>query len=352
MISIFSKFKINGGSERRCAELANGIVKLGLPVRILCREDKFPPQLQKILDPKVELVLDCLKKPEYFYSSDQILTVNTDSREFTSTAYWKTFLDIEKLRGKTMVFLFNFIVSPARSLNDFEKIGANVGIITTNDRFFKELSSKDKHNNVKHLPRMVLESPIDPSKLIRAENPDSSTFKAGFLSKAYDDKWNDDIVTLITKLSELSSESRKFVFKLMGAKHSLRDVLSKMPNVGVYGENAFSVSDFLKDCNVFVFFPSYKRQEPWARVIGEAMMAGLPILALDNEGGTKSQVIDGNNGFLCKTLQDFVDKSVYLFANPELARKMGKNSYIYASEFTSENICKKLVKFMDKVGDK
>ena len=350
MISIHSKFKVSGGSEFRCVELANGIVKYtDQSVRILCREDRFPPQLQKILDPRVELVLDCLKKPESFYSSDKILTVNTDSREFTSIVYWKTFLDIEKLRGKTMVFLFNFIISPARFLGDFEKFGVKVGIITTNKRFFEEVSSKDKHVNVKHLPRMVLESPIDPSKLSRAKNPDPSTFRAAFLSKAYDDKWNDDIVPLVTKLSELSSESRKFVFKMMGVKHSLRDSLSKIPNVNVYGENTFGVGDFLKDCDVFIFFPDYKRQEPWARVIGEAMMSGLPILALDKDGGTAQQVLNGNNGFLCKTLQDFTDKSVYLFANPELSRKMGNNSAIYASEFTSENICRKLLRFMDAI---
>lgn len=350
MISIFSKFKIGGGSERRCVELANGLVTYcSADTCILCREDTFPEQLKRILHPSVRLETNCLSKPQLFYDSSHLLTVNSDSREFTKLSYWQSFLDVSKLRGKPMLFLFNFIISPSQNLCEFEDIGAKVGIITTNKKFFDEVSDKDKFSRVRHFPRMILESPIEFSNFYIADNPDPTTFKIHMLSKAYDDKWNDDIPQMITNLSAFNSPFRRFQFNLMGLRHSLRSQLERVDGVNVYGENKFPVHEFLKESNLFVFFPSYRREEPWARVIGEAMASSLPILALNRSGGTAQQVINGNNGFLCDSLQDFVDKSVYLFTNPELAKKMGKNSRIYSQEFSSENISRKFLRFMNGV---
>ncbi len=38
-------------------------------------------------------------------------------------------------------------------------------ILTANHRFLNELGWKDKHEPVRHMPRMVLESPIDPESV-------------------------------------------------------------------------------------------------------------------------------------------------------------------------------------------
>ncbi len=346
MISIFSKFKIAGGSERRCVELANGLCRYtDNQVQILCREKSFPDGLKKLLHPSVFVVTDCQSKPDFFYGSEAIITVNTDSRDFTKLSYWQSFLDTEKLSGKTMIFLFNFIISPSRHLSDFSNKGANVGIITTNKKFFDEVSQKDKFQSVRHLPRIILESPIDPSSICPFPKKKDDSFKIGMLSKSYGDKWNDDIPTVIDSLCGFGG----FSFSLMGAKPPLWKILSGKEEVSLLREGSKSVGEFLSDLDLFMFFPSYKRQEPWARVIGEAMMRGLPILALDNEGGTSQQVLNGNNGFLCKNPNDFIDKAVYLFTNRNACEQMGKNSRIYAYEFTSENICRKLCRFMEGI---
>lgn len=350
MISIFSKFKIAGGSERRCVELANAIAKYsGQDVKILCRETSFPNKLHEILSDKVNLVLDCLNKPEEFYSSDKILTVNTDSREFASIEYWKSFLDLEKMRNKTMIFLFNFIISPSKNLNLFEEFNIKLGIITTNKKFYDEISSKDKFLNIRHLPRIILESPIDPEKMIISNQSDNSEFNINFLSKSYSDKWNDDILPLVKFLSSMSNDHKKIKINLMGVKHELRSKLSDIENVYVHGENAIQLNEFFKKCNLFIFYPSYKREEPWARVIGEAMSCGVAIIALNNSGGTELQVINENNGFLCKNLSEFIDKCVLLITDNNLCKQMGKNSLIYSKYFSSEMICRKLLMFIDGV---
>lgn len=350
MISIFSKFKIAGGSERRCVELANAISRYSdQKVKILCRETSFPQKLSDILSKDVQLVLDCLNHPDEFYSSEKILTVNTDSREFATLEYWESFLDMNKMRKKTMVFLFNFIVSPSRHLNKFESFEIKLGIITTNKKFYDEISSKEKFSDVRHIPRIILESPIDPEKMILSDKSDETKFNINFLSKSYGDKWNDDILPLVKFLSSMSNNHKKISINLMGVKHELREKLSGLRDVNVYRESEFPLNEFFKNCNLFIFYPSYKRQEPWARVIGEAMSCGIAILALNNSGGTELQVINGNNGFLCKNLSEFIDKSVLLLTDNKLCNNMGKNSLIYSKYFSSESICGKLLTFMDGV---
>lgn len=351
MISIFSKFKIAGGSERRCVELANGIsAYLGKRVQILCREETFHPALAVDLLPNISIITDCLKKPECFYKSDVIITVNTDSRELSDRAYWERFLDVKLLRDNTLLFLYNFIVSPAKGLSEFEQDIPRVGIIVTNSKFFNELSEEEKFTDVAHLPRLVLESPIDSLKIDYSWNHNNNKFVVSCYSKAYADKWNDDIPAYVTRTLEACPN---LSFKIMGVKKELRKALSDIAveteRVLLYEENEAPVPVFLRDSNALTFFPSYKREEPWARVIGEGMAAGLPILALDADGGTRSQVIQGNNGFLCKTLQDFVDKTIYLYLNRGLAQRMGKNSRIYAFHFHTTEIVRKLWAYIDGV---
>jgi len=351
MISIFSKFKIAGGSERRAVELANGIVRyLGLPATILCKDGVFPQRLEELLDQRVIVVTDCLNKPEFFKMSKVIITINSDSREFTQKEYWDKFIAPESLRGKTMIFLFNFIVSPAASLHWVGEIGARCGIIVTNKRFFDEIGVKEKFLSVLDVPRIVLESPIDPESLVVANNPDPKLFNIHMLSKSYGDKWNDDIVPVVKAVSRLGSDFCRIKFNMMGAKREICSALSGNPNARLLPESAVSTADFFKDSDLFMFFPGYKRQEPWARVIGEAMTCGLPIIALDNSGGTAQQVIHGNNGFLCKTADDFIDKTVYLYTNRQMAKKMGNNSRIYAAEFSTPNVCAKLLRFVNGIG--
>jgi len=110
-------------------------------------------------------------------------------------------------------------------------------------------------------------------------------------------------------------------------------------------ENEEEVSDFLDSLDVFVFFPEYKREEPWARVIAEAMVAGLPIVALD-KGGTSDQVLKWNNGILCKKFDDYYKALVYLIEHPDVAETMSRNSIRIAKEFHTENIIKKLMEII------
>ena len=344
-ISIFSKFTYVGGSEFRCVELANGLSKFtDHTVSLLCQNEKFPKQLSDILDKNVKLVTDSLSNPDVFYNSDAILIINSDSREFCTLDFWygnsvsnyKYKIDLNKLAGKQMLFLFNFIISPSRNLFQFEKLGIKTSILCTNNKFFNEISTHDKFDFVRHIPRFIVRSPIDGNKIKYSKrNTDTVTFLS--YSKPADSKWNNQLEEIVAFFDDKYKDSVKF--RMMGVKPSLVEKLSKFTNCNIFPENHFTVQEFLLSGNVFLFMPDYRREEPWARVIAESMTSGLPIIAY-NKGGTQDQVIHGNNGFLCKDYSDFLSAMMKLTEHKNLITSFGFNSMIYSKEFESQQVAK------------
>ena len=182
-IGIFSKIGASGGSEHRCAEMCNGIVRFSDHECMLLCEDKLHPVIEKKLDPKVRVIQHIFKpkecaRPDVLYDLDLLLVVNSDSYSFARLEYWegtlrdkkhnrikhhKFKIDLERI--PKMVFLFNFVVSPAQNLVDIAKKCKDVRIIVANADFYNQIRYKDKFKKIrkKKLPVTMLESPIDPA---------------------------------------------------------------------------------------------------------------------------------------------------------------------------------------------
>lgn len=331
MIAIFSKFDMAGGSERRCVELANGIAKYTDHEAVILAENGFPESLERLVN--VPVFRNALEVPQWFYKADCVIVVNTDCKEFSTLDYWrgKTHRhdkQIELVGIKKMVFLYNFLISPSQHLHE---IDTDVSIVVTNRKFFDEITNQDRYNRVRGLPRYILGSPIDP-ETIKTRVRKGYGFVFGCHSKRVGSKWNQDWPRLVDYISSRYSEAS---FRFMGAKKDI-------PSATCLKENEEPVSEFLDSLDVFVFFPDYKREEPWARVIAEAMMAGLPVIALDR-GGTSDQVLKWNNGILCKRFDDYHKALIYLLEHPDMVEIMSRNSIRIAREFRTENIIKKLI---------
>jgi glycosyltransferase involved in cell wall biosynthesis len=350
-ITIFSKFNMAGGSEFRCVELCNGISQFTEHEAFLLSEKNLPQKLFQHIDKNVNVIENCFLTPEYFYQSDVIIVINTDSRNFSTLDYWtgkspshNFSLDIEKLKNTKMFFLYNFIVSPSRHLNQFKEAGIDVGIFTTNHKFFEEITKQDRYEYVKSLPRYVLTSPIDPNKLNIFERKPKSKICFGMHSKRLGNKWNDDIEKLIKDVNNRYSKDQ-VRFRFMGIKGDLKRKIEKIENVTCLNEDEESVKDFLSRLDVFLFFPDWKREEPWGRVIAEAMVSGCPIIALDR-GGTKDQVLKFNNGFLCKRYDDYYQHVVHFLEHKEMINIMSKNSIRISKDFYAERVIEKLIKIL------
>ncbi|MHC4397516.1 MAG: glycosyltransferase [Planctomycetota bacterium] len=237
---------------------------------------------------------------------------------------------------KKMLFLYNFLVSPSQHLHEIAKY-VDVSIATTNLKFFNEITKQDRYEKVRALPRYILGSPIDPDAVATRVRDKPEVF--GCHSKRLGSKWNTDWPKLVEKIVHRYTKPD---FRFMGMK---KDIAKKMNGSVCLKENENTVSDFLDSLDVFVFFPDYKREEPWARVIAEAMIAGLPIVALD-KGGTADQVLKWNNGILCKKFDDYHKALVYLIEHPEVIETMSRNSIRIAKDFHTEKVIKKLMEIV------
>lgn len=338
MIAIFSKFDMAGGSERRCVELANGIEKYTDQAACILAEKDFPSTLESLVDSKVDVVTDALQAPQYFENAECVIVVNTDCKEFSTMDYWKGkthrhSTPIALGRIKKMLFLYNFLVSPARHLHELTD-QVDVGIITTNRKFFDEITKQDRYEHVRLLPRYMLGSPINPDSVISRVRDGAMTF--GCHSKRLGSKWNSEWPKLVEAVGNMYPERR---FQFMGMKEA---VAKSMNGSLCLKENEQSASEFLDALDVFVFFPEYKREEPWARVIAEAMVAGLPVVALDR-GGTCDQVLKWHNGILCKKFKDYHKALVYMIEHPADVKRMSENAIRIAQDFHTEQVIKKLM---------
>lgn len=351
-IGIFSKFHITGGSEMRCVELCNAISQYTPHQPFLLGEGDIAPRLKNHISPKVEVCPNVfLPQPtslEKLYEMDCILIVNTDSKAFTTLDYWtgksekhQNFVDLTRINQ--MIFLFNFLISPAKKLPELEMYCPRIKIITTNTKFFDEVA--EKQAQVIHLPRIILESPIHPDTITQTKTP-SKKIRLGMHSRPQKDKWNSEWSELIQEVNNIVGKD-KIEWIFLGAPDGFKSKNTSLAdNVTCHKEFSIPVKEYLESLDVFVFFTSYKREEPWSRVVAEAMASGCPAIA-NTKGGNADQIIHGNNGFLCEGFDDFVNYSVYLCKNPHLLKTMKNISIKRSRNFLSESIANKLIDFID-----
>lgn len=354
-IGIFSKLEMAGGSEFRCAEMANGLARFTDHQVQIISENGIPKRIGEYLDKSVSVLKNVFEKTgdEYlkvkeFYDLDCLLIINTDCKSFTGFDYWNgksdrhgAVVDLSKI--KKMIFLFNFIVSPSRHLGTLTNHCKDVRIITTNSKFFNEISSQDRYEGIRHLPRMILQSPINPELFSNNKN-ESSRIRIGMHSRGQDDKWNSDWEKVIKKCNERFQDRISFDF--MGISSSLLSKVKDIPNVISRKENAISVRDFLIGLDIFVFLPSWSREEPWARVVAEAMTSGCPVITT-KKGGNMDQIIHGHNGFLCDNSDNVFKNIVYLVEHEGMRKVMSKNAFRLSKSFTTEKIISKFTDFME-----
>lgn len=354
-IGIFSKLEMAGGSEFRCAEMANGFARFaGCHVKILS-ENGIPKRIKEYLDKSVSIIENVFEKIDNdyskvkeFYDLDCLLIVNTDCKSFTGLDFWNgksdrhgAVVDLTKIRK--MIFLFNFLVSPSRHLITLSQYCSDIRIITTNSKFFNEISSQDRYESIRHFPRIILQSPINP-ELLSSTKKESSRIRIGMHSRGQDDKWNSDWEKIIKKCNERIQD--KISFDFMGISNSLLSKVKDIPNVICRKENSITVKEFLTGLDIFAFLPSWSREEPWARVVAEAMTSACPVITT-KKGGNMDQIIQGHNGFLCDNIDCVFKNIVYLVEHNDMRNVMAKNAFRLSKNFTTEKVISKFIEFVE-----
>jgi glycosyltransferase involved in cell wall biosynthesis len=74
-------------------------------------------------------------------------------------------------------------------------------------------------------------------------------------------------------------------------------------------------------------------------------MSGCPVVTTAR-GGNRNQVIHGNTGFLCKTVEDFATACTRLIEDGALLGAMQENAKRAARQFTSDAVVKRFLEFI------
>jgi len=108
------------------------------------------------------------------------------------------------------------------------------------------------------------------------------------------------------------------------------------------------VLNILRYCRLLLF-PSLN--EPFGRVVIEAMAVGIPVIGI-NSGGVKEIIQDSITGYLVLPHDplNIAKKIIYLFNHPELAKKMGiEGKKIVKEKFNVQNYAKKIEKIIQEI---
>jgi glycosyltransferase involved in cell wall biosynthesis len=78
------------------------------------------------------------------------------------------------------------------------------------------------------------------------------------------------------------------------------------------------------------------RSEPWGLVLNEAMACGLPVLCSRNVGASYDLITDGENGFVCSTVDEYEARLEELISSPERHGDISQRALERARKFTPD----------------
>ena len=91
------------------------------------------------------------------------------------------------------------------------------------------------------------------------------------------------------------------------------------------------VVPYLQSMDVFSYPLRPDHYGTCEQVIGEAMAAGLPVVAMDNPC-ERTIIQEGVTGYLCNSEEEYIDNIIHLYHKPNLRKWMGQNAREAAME--------------------
>ena len=135
--------------------------------------------------------------------------------------------------------------------------------------------------------------------------------------------------------------------KKQNTKEKLEHLVNylKLEDQVVFAGNQKDVTSYYLKSKIFAFTSS---SEGFPNVIGEAMAAGLPVVAYNCMAGPSDMINDSENGFLIPVFDDelFLSKLKTLMSNDDLRILMGANAKASIKKFNQNNISEKYLDFI------
>ena len=254
--------------------------------------------------------------------------------------YWNNFVLLALLGLKYPVFVSDRS-QPDKSLGRFHDMLRHLlypsarGLILQTGKAKDIYLRKNKHKNIS-----VIGNPIrsfaQPEPVAVREK---SVLMVGRLIQS---KHQDLLIEMFARVNR-----PQWKLLIVGYEHLKQQHLDRLKGLaremGVEDRVVFTgkqnnVEDYYMRSSIFAFTSS---SEGFPNVIGEAMSAGLPVVAFDCVAGPSEMIRDGWNGYLSPLFDaaDFEDKLARLMDDAELREQMGKQALESIKRFSREQIC-------------
>jgi GalNAc-alpha-(1->4)-GalNAc-alpha-(1->3)-diNAcBac-PP-undecaprenol alpha-1,4-N-acetyl-D-galactosaminyltransferase len=214
------------------------------------------------------------------------------------------------------------------------------GIIVQTKKALQIYQQMYNHRNFK-----VIGNPIRPISETEIEKENYILMVGRYIKSKQQNK-------LIEIFSKLNAPNWKLV--LLGYDHLKQNNQSEWEKLGtdlnvsdrvLFTGKQADVEHYYALSKIFAFTSI---SEGFPNVIGEAMSAGLPVVAFDCVAGPSDLITDNENGYLIPLNEDnlFVEKLQYLIDNPDKRNLLGQKAKKSIQWFELNYICKQFEEFL------
>jgi GalNAc-alpha-(1->4)-GalNAc-alpha-(1->3)-diNAcBac-PP-undecaprenol alpha-1,4-N-acetyl-D-galactosaminyltransferase len=344
-----------GGMERVMSQLAEYFVTkndtvIHLVLYGITREI-FYPVPDSIIIHKPSFVFN--NKFRFYFTLKTLLFLRRKMKEINPESilsfgeYWNNFVLLSSLGLKYPVYVSDRS-QPDKSLGIFHDTLRKFlyrkakGLIFQTEKAKEIFQSNNRHSNI-----AVIGNPIRSFDCVRSgSEKKKNVLMVGRLIKT---KHQDKLIEMFAKVSPPD-----WNLILVGYDHLKQENMENLKemarNLNVEQRVVFmgkmdNVEKIYCTSSVFAFTSS---SEGFPNVIGEAMAAGLPVIAYDCIAGPSEMIIDGKNGFLVPLFDNsqFEEKLAKLMDDEGLRETLGYNARESIKKFSSEKVCETFYKFI------
>ncbi|MHB2153609.1 glycosyltransferase [Calditrichota bacterium GD2] len=260
--------------------------------------------------------------------------------------YWNNFV-LLSLYGLTYPVFVSDRCQPDKSLGKLHDFLRKIlypkakGVIAQTDRAKQIFQNLYHHKNIEVIGNPIRS--IIPKPGIKKEN---IVLTVGRLIKT---KHHDELIKLFVQINKpgwklviVGDDALKQKNKVK--LEQLIKELKAEDKVILAGKRR-DVDDFYRKSKIFAFTSS---SEGFPNVIGEAMSAGLPVVAFDCVAGPSELIKNGENGFLVDLFDydTFKKKLEFLMNEESIREKMSSKARLSIQKFSPEVISMKLKEFI------
>ena len=281
-----------------------------------------------------------------FFLRNTIKNIRADSI-LSFGEYWNSFVLISVLGLKFPVFISDRS-QPDKTLGWFHNTLRHLiypsakGLICQTERAKEIFLSRNKHSNI-----TVIGNPIKQLNAFSAtRRREKNVLMVGRLIKS---KHQDKLIEMFAKVNHPDWKLIIVGYDHL-KQHNLHRLRELAKELGVDQRVVFpgkqeNVEAIYYRSSIFAFTSS---SEGFPNAIGEAMAAGLPVVAFDCVAGPSEMIIDGYNGFLVPLFNfgQFEERLARLMNDESLREELGFNARESIKKFSSEKICKAFYEFV------